>query len=44
VDYETRQATIGTEPGKTVPTAELLGALEKIGYRGEIVDPEKMTR
>lgn len=39
MDYETKLATVGTEPGKSVPKAELLAALESIGYKGEIVEP-----
>jgi hypothetical protein len=38
VDYETKLATVGTEPGQPVPKAELLAALQSIGYSGEIVE------
>jgi len=38
VDYETGKATIGTEPGRAVPTDEILAALANIGYEGEIVE------
>jgi copper chaperone CopZ len=38
VDYDTKRATVGTERGKRVPHAALLAALEKIGYRGELIE------
>ena len=39
VNFEKRQATIGTEKGDIVPMAEILGALESIGFRGEVAEP-----
>lgn len=39
VNFERQLATIGTEKGEDVPKAELIAALESIGYRGEIVEP-----
>jgi hypothetical protein len=41
VDYEKRQATIGTEPGQAPPMDEIQMALESIGYRGKLLhEPE----
>ena len=37
-DYESGQATIGTEPGQHVAIDEFLAALESIGYHGELVE------
>lgn len=39
VNFEKRQATIGTEKGDIVPKAEILSALESIGFRGEVAEP-----
>ena len=41
VNYEKRQATIGTEKGKSVPMTEIFSELESIGYKGEIVKPDE---
>jgi hypothetical protein len=41
VDYDKRQATIGTEKGQAVPRTEILKALESIGYSGEFVEISK---
>ncbi len=38
VEYESRQATIGTEMGRDVPTDEILAALAGIGYEGKLID------
>lgn len=38
VDYESKQATIGTAAGKPVPKKEILAALKSIRYRGEFLD------
>jgi hypothetical protein len=38
VDFETKQATIGTRAGAAVPTSEILAALKSIGYQGQLVD------
>jgi copper chaperone CopZ len=38
VDYETKQATIGTAAGEPVPKQEILAALESIKYRGEFLE------
>ena len=38
VDYQTKQATIGTRAGDAVPTGEILAALESIGYQGRLVE------
>jgi hypothetical protein len=38
VDYESRRAIVGTEPGEPVAREELLRALESIGYSGEFVE------
>jgi len=39
VDYDAKQASIGTEKGRDVPKAEILKALESINYRGQFVEP-----
>jgi hypothetical protein len=38
VDYEAGQATIGTEKGRAVSTAEVRAALEAIGYAATFSD------
>jgi cation transport ATPase len=38
VDFEAGQATVGSEPDSDPPVAEVLSALESIGYRGTIVE------
>jgi hypothetical protein len=38
VDFETKQAAIGTQAGSAVPTSEILAALESIGYQGQLVE------
>lgn len=38
VDYETKQATIGTTAGGDVPRDEILAALKSIGYHGQFAD------
>jgi hypothetical protein len=38
VDFETKQATIGTQAGSVVSTSEVLAALESIGYQGQLVE------
>jgi hypothetical protein len=38
VDFETKQAAIGTQAGGAVPTSEILAALESIGYEGQLVE------
>jgi len=38
VDYKTKQATIGTKKGASVPKTEILAALEKIEYQGRFVE------
>lgn len=35
VDYESKQATIGTAAGQPIPQQAILDALESINYRGE---------
>ena len=37
VNYESGQATIGYPAGEDVRTDEIMGALESLGYRGQIV-------
>jgi len=37
VDFDTRQATVGTKKGTDVPAREMVTALESIGYGGEVV-------
>ncbi len=39
VDFDAKQASIGTEKGREVPKAEILKALKSIQYRGEFVVP-----
>jgi hypothetical protein len=34
VDYEKKQATVGTKKGQSVPRSEILAALKAIGYTG----------
>jgi copper chaperone CopZ len=41
VSYEKGEAVIGTEPCCPVPIDEILAALQKVGYSGTIVEPEK---
>jgi len=38
VDYPQGQATIGTQPGRAVPSEEILAALEGIGYTGRVME------
>jgi copper chaperone CopZ len=38
VDYESKQATIGTAAGEPVPKREIVAALESISYKGEFVE------
>ena len=38
VEYEAKQATIGTAAGQRVPKQAILAALESINYRGEFVE------
>jgi len=38
VDYEAGQATIGTEKGRGLPTAEVRAALKAIGYSANFSD------
>jgi hypothetical protein len=38
VDFETKQAVIGTRAGGAVPTSEILAALTSIGYQGQLVE------
>jgi hypothetical protein len=38
VDFEAKQATVGTKKGEPVPLKEILAALEKIKYRGRPVE------
>ncbi len=38
VDFETKQAAIGTQAGGAVPTSEILAALNSIGYQGQLVE------
>ena len=39
VDYATKQATIGIQKESEFPKAEILAALEAIGYSGELAKP-----
>ncbi|MEK6238648.1 MAG: hypothetical protein N2C14_28345 [Planctomycetales bacterium] len=39
VDYQSGQATIGTQSGAEVPKQEVLAALESIGYKGTFQKP-----
>jgi copper chaperone CopZ len=39
VDYETKQATIGTKKGAALPMAEIIAGLKSIGYVGELAQP-----
>lgn len=41
VDYESKQATVGTAAGESVPKQEIIAALESIRYRGTFVQPEQ---
>ncbi len=38
VDFEAKQATIGTRAGSYVSTDEIVAALKAIGYSGEFVE------
>jgi hypothetical protein len=38
VDFESKQATVGTKKGEAVPMKDILAALEKINYRGRPVE------
>jgi hypothetical protein len=38
VDYDAKQATIGTAKGRDVPKAGILKALEEIKYQGAFID------
>jgi len=38
VDYESRQATVGTKPGQPVARKQILRSLKSIGYSGQFVE------
>jgi hypothetical protein len=38
VDYESKQATVGTAAGQPIPKQEILDALGSISYSGEFVE------
>lgn len=38
VDYESKEATVGTVPGQPVPKQAIVDALASIRYRGEFAD------
>lgn len=38
VDYSSGRALIGMAAGTDLPQADILAALEKIGYRGEFIE------
>lgn len=38
VNYDKKEATIGTETGQPVSQAKVLEALELIGYSGEFIE------
>jgi hypothetical protein len=37
-DYESGQATIGTQAGTQLPSKAIFSALESIGYSGKLVE------
>ena len=38
VDYEAKQAVVGTKAGSQMSIDEIFAALDAIGYRGELIE------
>ena len=43
VSYEKKQAVVGVKPGDSIPKEELLTALKKAGYSGELLNSEETS-
>ena len=44
VNYENRQAIVGVEPGNPIPKEEVLTALKKAGYTGELLSSGETSK
>lgn len=43
VSYKKKQATVGVGPGTASPTGQILSALQRVGYQGELL-PDRKTQ
>lgn len=43
ISYEKRQAAVGVKPGSPIPKKEILAALKKAGYSGELLSTEETS-